>query len=125
MFVPWDKVGPPVIFNMYPYQHSGGENRFQQDENENNPSEDSVAAFEKNLAAKLTDFLGAPHDEEQPSEGRHSRPLQDHNNGEQQSGERHSRPLEDPYCGEQPSGDKTSESEAGNYKKKVGRDVDN
>lgn len=113
MFVPWDKVDPPVIFNMYsyPYQHGDEENRFQQGENENNPSEDSTATFEKNLAAKLTDFL---HNKEQPSEGRHSRPLQDHNNGEQQSGGRHSRPLEDPNGGEQPSGDKTSESEAGN-----------
>lgn len=113
MFVPWDKVDPSVIFNMYPYQHGDEQNRFQQDENENNPLEDPAAAFEQNLVAKLTDFLGCPHNEEQPSGGRHSRPLQDHNNGEQQSGERHSRPLEDPSDREQPSRNKTSESEAG------------
>lgn len=113
MFVSWDKVDPPVVFKMYPYQDGDEENRFQQDGNEKNPSEDPAAAFEQNLAAKLTDFLEGPHDEEQPSGGRHSRPLQDHNNGEQQSGDRHPRPLEDLNGGKQPSGDKTSESEEG------------
>lgn len=106
MFVPWDKVDPPVIFKMCPYQHRDEENRFQQDENENILSEDPAAAFEQNLVAKLTAFLGGPHGEEQPSGGRHSRPLQDHKNGEQQSGARHPRPLEDPNGGELPSGDR-------------------
>lgn len=88
---------------MYPHQHGDEENRFQQGESE---------SFDRDLCRELRKYLES-HNKEQPSEGRHSRPLQGHNDREQPSGDRHSRPLRDPNGGEQPSGDKPSESEAG------------
>lgn len=89
---------------MYHHQHG---------ESEKNPSDDHEAVFNQKLVDSIRDYLEGQRNEKQPSGDRHSRPLQDHNDGEQPSGDRHSRLLEGPKGGEQPSGDKSSESEAG------------
>lgn len=111
---------------MYPYQLGGEENRFQQGESENNPSEirrDPEADFSNRLVRGIQSYLGNPHNNKQPSGDRHSGPLQDPNDGEQPSGDRHSRLFEDPNDGERPLGDKTSESETGKQKKRPGEMV--